>query len=75
MQRIKDLIPLAKVGGRPCELDMRMVLNALFYIVVGGIQWRMLPREYPNWQSVYYYFRVWREDGPVSPQGLAARAR
>jgi putative transposase len=60
---IKDLIPAAKTGGRPRELDMRWVINALFYIVVGGIQWRMLPREYPNWQSVYYYFRQWRKDG------------
>lgn len=42
---------------------MRQVLNAILYIVVGGIQWRMLPREYPNWQSVYYYFRTWRDDG------------
>ena len=42
---------------------MRMVVNALLYIVVGGIQWRMLPKEYPKWQSVYYYFRCWREDG------------
>ena len=39
---------------------MRQVVNAILYVVVGGIQWRMLPREYPKWQSVYYYFRVWR---------------
>jgi putative transposase len=42
---------------------MRLIINAIFYVVVGGIQWRMLPREYPNWHSVYYYFRQWREDG------------
>jgi putative transposase len=60
---IKDLIPLAKTGGRPRSLDMRLVLNALLYVVVGGIQWRMLPKEYPNWKSVYHYFRVWRKDG------------
>ncbi len=33
------------------------------YVVVGGVQWRMLPREYPNWKSVYHYFRQWRDDG------------
>lgn len=60
---IKHLIPAAKPGGRPRELDMRMVVNAMFYIVVGGIQWRMLPRAYPNWKSVYHYFRQWRNDG------------
>jgi len=60
---IKDHIPPPKSGGRPRELDMRLVLNAILYVVVGGIQWRMLPREYPNWKSVYHYFRLWRRDG------------
>jgi putative transposase len=60
---IQPLIPAAKSGGRPRELDMRVVVNAILYIVVGGIQWRMLPKEYPKWQSVYYYFRCWRDDG------------
>ena len=40
-----------------------MVVNAILYIVVGGIQWRMLPREYPEWQSVYTYFRNWKQAG------------
>lgn len=61
-ENIKDLIPCAKPGGRPRSLDMRLVLNAMLYVLLGGIQWRMLPREYPNWKSVYY-FRAWRKDG------------
>ena len=60
---IKDLIPLAKLGGRPRTLDMRMVVNAILYIVVTGAQWRMLPNEYPKWKSVYHYFWQWRNDG------------
>lgn len=62
-KHIKEQIPPPKAGGRPRELDMRLVLNAIFYVLVGGIQWRMLPREYPPWQSVYGYFRQWRKDG------------
>ena len=42
---------------------MRLVVNAIVYIVVGGIQWRMLPREYPKWQSVYSTFRDWKRNG------------
>jgi len=42
---------------------MREVINDILYVIVGGIQWRMLPKEYPKWQSVYYYFRIWRDDG------------
>lgn len=60
---IKGLIPSAKPGGRPRRLDMRQVINAILYILVSGIQWRMLPKEYPNWKSVYHSFRHWRDDG------------
>jgi putative transposase len=60
---IKDLIPAAKPGGRPRSLDMRQVINAMLYVVVSGIQWRMLPSDYPKWKSVYHYFRIWRDDG------------
>jgi putative transposase len=42
---------------------MRQVINGILYIAVGGIQWRMLPKEYPNWKSVYHYFRLWRQTG------------
>jgi putative transposase len=42
---------------------MRQVLNAILYILVTGAQWRMLPKDYPNWKSVYHYFRIWRDDG------------
>jgi putative transposase len=42
---------------------MRRVVDAILYVVVGGIQWRMLPKEYPKWQSVYWYFRRWAKDG------------
>jgi putative transposase len=60
---IKDLIPAAKPGGYPRTLDMRAVVNAILYLSVTGCQWRMLPREYPAWQSVSSYSRTFRDDG------------
>ena len=39
--------------------SLREIVNALLYIVKTGIQWRMLPRCYPKWELVYYYFRLW----------------
>ncbi len=60
---ISPLVPAAKPGGRPRALDMREVINAILYIVVTGCQWRMLPHDYPKWQSVYAYFKQWRDDG------------
>src|SRR5919109_2389689 len=60
---IKNLIPPPKPGGRHRELDMRAVVNAIFYVVDGGIKWWMLPHEYPKWPSVYWYFSQWRDTG------------
>jgi putative transposase len=60
---IKDLLPAPCARGRKRRLQFRTILNAILYVVVGGIQWRLLPREYPKWKSVYHYFRVWRLSG------------
>jgi len=60
---IKELIPPPKPGGRPRSLEMRQVINAMLYLVVSGVQWRLLPHEYPNWKSVYHYFRQWQKEG------------
>jgi len=42
---------------------MRHLINAILFLVVTGAQWRMLPPEYPNWTTVYHYFRLWHADG------------
>ncbi len=60
---LSDLIPDAKPGGRPRQVDMWEVLNAIFYVLVEGVRWRALPGDFPVWQTVYTYFRNWRKDG------------
>jgi len=60
---IKPMLPPAKRGGRPRSTDVRLVLNAIFYLDRTGCAWRYLPREYPPWETVYGYFRRWREGG------------
>lgn len=60
---IKEMLPKARPGGRPRSLEMRDIVNAILYLVVSGVQWRMLPKEYPKWPSVYHYFREWRQSG------------
>ena len=68
---IKTLIPAAKSGGRPRTVDMRGVVNGIFYILVAGCPkgyrsayaWCMLPHDFPKWKTVYHYFRQWRIDG------------
>ena len=60
---VRPLIPKPKPGGRPQSVDRREILNAVFYLVRGGIQWRMLPHDFPPWGTVHYYYRQWRRDG------------
>ncbi len=60
---VEPLIPPAKPGGRPRSVDMREVLNAIFYVDRTGCQWRALPHDFPPWSTVWTYFRTWRNDG------------
>ena len=60
---IEPLIPLAKPGGRDREVEIWSVLNAIFYVLTQGCTWRNLPGDFPAWQTVYTYFRNWRQDG------------
>jgi len=57
---LTSLIPAAKPGGRPRTTDMREVVNAIFYVLRGGCQWRLLPTDFPPHQTVSHYFRTWR---------------
>jgi putative transposase len=49
--------------GRPRKLSMRRVVNAILYLLVTGCQWAMLPKDYPNYNSVYDHVRRWSWDG------------
>ena len=61
---IRPLLPMDTDGpGRPPELDLRQVVNAIFYIDRTGCQWQNLPKDYPNHNSVYYHYGKWRDDG------------
>lgn len=59
---IAGLIPSYR-WGRPRRLDMRWVVNAILYVLKTGCQWALLPKDYPNHNSVYYHFRRWSWEG------------
>src|SRR5271166_1109671 len=52
---IAPMLPAARPGGRPRKINIRAVLNAIFYLLRTGCQWRLLPREFPGWSTVYHY--------------------
>jgi putative transposase len=72
---LAPLIPPAKPGGRPRKWPMRKVLNATFYLLRSGCQWRMLPRGFPPWSTVHHYFRMWRLDGTWEKINAVLRER
>jgi putative transposase len=61
-QVIKNFVDADK---RKRKYSIRKVVDALFYIAKTGVQWRMLPKDFAPWQSVYYYFRKWKNDGLI----------
>jgi putative transposase len=60
---IKPLLPPAKPGGRPRTVDLREVVNALFYQDRTGCQWDMLPHDLLPKSTVWDYFQAWGDDG------------
>lgn len=60
---IKDLIPIARSGGRRRETNIREVINAIYYLVRSGCPWRHLPHDFPHWRTVYDYFYKWKAQG------------
>jgi putative transposase len=74
-KRLKPLLPAAKPGGRPREVDLREILNGIFYIARGGCAWRMMPKDLPPWSTCYDYFRKWRNDDTFSKINDALRTQ
>ena len=58
---IRSDLESARKKTKPQEIDPYSIFCAVLYVVKGGIQWRMLPSDFPNWEAVYYHFRVWKE--------------
>lgn len=71
---LEPLLASHERRGRPPKWPARRVADAVFYLLRSGCAWRMLPREYPPWQTVYYHFRRWRLDGRLRRAHDALRA-
>jgi len=72
---LEPYVPAPKPGGRPAKHPRREIVNAMLYVLRGGIAWRLLPHEFPPWQTVYDYFRLWRLDGTWERLNTALRER
>ena len=62
---VAPLIPPAKRGGRPRKVDVREVLNAIFYVLSTGCQWNALPTDLPPRSTVWDYLDLWEWNGTI----------
>ena len=60
---LAPLIPPAKPGGRPRAMAMREIVNAILYVTRTGIPWEERPHDFPKWQTVSAYHRLWLDEG------------
>jgi putative transposase len=72
---IESYVASPNKRGRPKIHSWRQVLDAVFYVLRSGCAWRLLPREFPPWRAVYYWFRKWRIDGTFERLNSALRER
>src|SRR3954447_8089282 len=54
---LEPLLPARKAKGRPRSVALREILDAIFYVLRGGVPWRMLPDGFPCWKTVRPYVR------------------
>src|SRR5260370_10609502 len=60
---LSPLLPRPGRVGRPREVDLRMIMDAILYILATGCQWRALPKDFPPYSTVQHYFYKWRGSG------------
>ena len=63
---VKPFIRPAKRGGRPRSVDIREVLNAIFYVLSTGCQWNAIPSDLPPRSTVWDYLDLWEWDGTIA---------
>ena len=58
---IREDLENARKRTRPRTVDLYEVFCGVLYVLTTGCQWRNLPSDFPNWQTVYFYYQIWRK--------------
>ncbi len=72
---VERLLSAAKPGGRHEAHPRRELVNAILYLLRTGCSWRQLPKDFPPWETVYWHFKRWRDDGSLDALHDALRER
>jgi transposase len=70
---VSPLIPPARRGGRKRSVDVREVLNAIFYVLATGCQWNALPKDLPPKSTAHFYLMLWDWDGTLETRAAPCR--
>jgi len=62
-ERLQPFLPPARPRGRPRQIPTREILDAYWYLLRAGCSWRLLPHDFPPWQTVYSQVRRWKHEG------------
>jgi transposase len=60
-EMIRPLLQSARKKTSPRRVDLHHVFNAVVYLLREGCRWRSLPKDFPEWNICYYYYRIWRD--------------
>ncbi|WP_341815048.1 IS5 family transposase [Wolbachia endosymbiont (group A) of Chalcis sispes] len=69
-EKIRPILESSRKKTRPRKLDLYDVFRTVLYVLKSGCQWRMLPKDFPRWESVYYYFQMWNKKNGEEPSLL-----
>src|SRR4051794_35579829 len=72
---LEPLLPARKTRGCPRSVVLREILDVIFHVLRGGVPWRVLPKGFPCWKTVFHYFRRWRLSGLREAINAALRER
>jgi putative transposase len=72
---LEPYVPDPDKRGRPRIHSPREILDAVFYVLKSGCPWRLLPKDFPPWETVYWWFARWRSDGTFERLNTALRER
>ena len=70
---LSRLLPKQGRIGRPREVSLRAIMDAILYVLATGCQWRALPKDFPPYSTVQYYFYTWRDRQVAADQSYPGR--
>ena len=60
-ENIRPLLETFRKKTKPRIVNLYDIFCAILYVLKSGCQWRMIPKDFPKWKTVYYYFQIWNE--------------